>query len=160
MKNEEKERHRPLFRTAYLFRDLNSEELEVFLDRARLARFQPGATIIAEGEEGNDLFLIVSGSVRVTKSTPEGLQHVIGLLRSGDFFGEMALLDSLPRSASVSAHEPVQVALVSRRDLTSVFAERPQTAYKMVRTFAEVLSVRLRETNERIRTLVHLERSF
>lgn len=156
----EKQKHRSVFRAAYLFNDLTPEELEYFVDAARLQSYEPDMVIISEGDEGKDLFLLLSGSVRVTKNTADSVQHVIGLLRTGDFFGEMALIDSLPRSATVYAHEAVDLALISRRDISRIFDEKPQTAYKVVRTFAEVLSSRLRETNERLRTLVHLERTF
>lgn len=156
----DRQRHLQVFRSAYLFRDLEPEELEPFMEAAGLRSYAQDMRIISEGERGDDLFLVLEGSVRVTKNTPEGLQHVIGLIREGDFFGEMALLDSLPRSASVYAHEAVELALIPRTAIAAIFEERPRTAYRMVRTFAEVLSFRLRETNDRLRILVHLERTF
>lgn len=160
MTQTERQLHGPAFGTAYLFRDLSQEELDRFMAAAHLRSFPPDMTIISEGAEGGDLFLLLSGSVRVTKSIEDGGEHVIGLLRTGDFFGEMALIDNLPRSATVHAHEEVTLAVISRREISRIFEDSPGTAFRVMRAFAEVLSYRLREANDRMRTLAHLERTF
>lgn len=156
----EKQRHGETFRTAYLFRNLPQEDLSLFMDSAELRSFAPDNTVIAEGADGGDLFLILAGCVRVTKTIEDIGDHVIGFLRAGDFFGEMALIDNLPRSASVHAHEQVDLAVIPRRDISRIFDTRPATAYKVMHAFAEILSYRLREANDRMRALAHLERTF
>lgn len=156
----ERQMHGDVFRSAYLFKDLPADELDPFLEAARFLSYAPDTTVISEGADGGDLYLILSGSVRVTKGIEGGGEHVIGLLRKGDFFGEMALIDNLPRSATVHAHEKADLAVIPRRDIARIFESRPGTAYRVMRSFAEVLSYRLREANDRMRTMAHLERTF
>jgi CRP/FNR family cyclic AMP-dependent transcriptional regulator len=148
------------FREAYLFRNLLPHELQPFIENSGLADYSPNDMIISEGDAGEELFLILSGSVRVTKSTTEGIEQVIGFLREGDFFGEMALLDRRPRSASVFAHGNARLARLRHEDIYKIFRADPATGLKVVRTLAEVLSLRLRETNDRLKTVLLLESTF
>jgi CRP-like cAMP-binding protein len=149
-----------ILRQAYLFRDLDENETAMFASRARFENYGDGRTVIAEGEEGQTLFLILSGDVKVTKSIEQEAEQVIGILRPGDFFGEMALLDRLPRSATVKAMGQVELALLDHDSIRELFEENPSIGYRVVKTFAEVLSMRLRDTNDRMRALLVLERSF
>ena len=147
-------------RKAYLFRNLAPAELEPFLKTARYRSYSPNEVVIAEEETGDDLFLILSGSVRVIKGRSEEYEQVIGMLREGEFFGEMALIDRMPRSASVYAHEPLKLAIFGHADLRSIFERNPAIGLKVVTAFAEVLSQRLRSTNDKLKTLLFLERTF
>ena len=156
----EKQRYGDVFRTAYLFRNLPPEDLSIFMDSAELRSFARDAAIIAEGADGGDLFLVLSGCVRITKTVEDAGDHIIGFLRAGDFFGEMALIDNLPRSASVYAHERADLAVIHRRDISRIFDASQATACKVMHAFAEILSYRLREANDRMRAMVHLERTF
>lgn len=145
---------------AYLFRNLAPAELKPFIRIARYRSYSPNEMVIAEEEAGDDLFLILSGSVRVIKGSTREYEQVIGMLREGEFFGEMALIDRMPRSASVYAHEPLKLAIFGHEDLRGIFAESPATGLKVVTAFAEVLSQRLRDTNDKLKTLLFLERTF
>jgi CRP-like cAMP-binding protein len=147
-------------RSAYLFRNLAPEELEPFLKVARYRSYSPNEMVIAEEETGEDLFLILSGSVRVIKGRSQEYEQVIGMLREGEFFGEMALIDRMPRSASVYAHEPLKLVIFGHDDLRRIFGENPAVGLKVVTAFAEVLSKRLRDTNDKLKTLLFLERTF
>jgi len=153
-------RHQEVFRGAYLFADLRQDELALFLDRARYQSLGADTQILREGESGDMLYLILGGSVRVTKRVGEGVEQVIGFLRPGEFFGEMALLDRLPRSASVFANGSVELAVLEHEDLTDIFSRNSALGLKVVRKFAEILSMRLRETNDRLRVLLQLERTL
>jgi CRP-like cAMP-binding protein len=152
--------HLEMFREAYLFRNLEPHELQPFIEYSRLAEYSPSEMIISEGDAGEELFFILSGSVRVTKATKEGIEQVIGLLREGDFFGEMALLDRKPRSASVFAHERTELARLRHEDIYAIFKADPSIGLKVVRTLAEVLSLRLRDTNDKLKFLLLLESTF
>ncbi len=147
-------------RKAYLFRNLAPAELEPFVKTARYRSYSPNEMVIAEEETGDDLFLILSGRARVIKGRNREYEQVIGMLREGEFFGEMALIDRLPRSASVYAHEPLRLAIFGHGDLRSIFTENPAIGLKVVTAFAEVLSHRLRGTNDKLKTLLFMERTF
>lgn len=149
-----------VIRRAYLFRSLSDAELEHFSRMARFESYGTDRMILSEGEEGRTLYLVLSGSVRVTRSVGGENEQVIGFVKTGDFFGEMALLDRRPRSASVHANEPVELALFDHDDINRVFESNPSIGYRVVRAFAEVVSMRLRDTNDRLKALLVLDRSF
>ena len=152
--------HEEVLRGAYLFTELSPMELQPFMDAMTLETYAPNEMIIGEGQTGSDLYLILSGSVRVTKKATEEIEQVIGLLRTGEFFGEMALIDKKPRSASVFAHERTELALFAHDAIYSIFETSPDVAFRVVRKFAEVLSLRLRDTDDKLKTLFLVERTL
>ena len=82
---------------------LSREELDGLADAAVVSRFDPGAVVVREGEEGESLFLVSSGLLMVQTSGPGGNQVTVGALAVGDFFGEISLLLGRPRTATVRA---------------------------------------------------------
>jgi len=152
--------HLEVFRSAYLFRGLEPSELGFFVERARITEWKPNDIIIREDEEGDSLYLILSGRVRVTKRTFDGIEQVLGILGPGDFFGEMVLLDNRGRSASVFAHTPVELAGIPHADVKEILSMNPRIGLAVLRAFAEVLSLRLRDANDKLRTLPFIERTF
>ena len=152
--------HMEVFRTAYLFGTLEPGELELFVDKAEYADTPPNSVIIKEDDPGEQLFLILSGKVRVTKRTYEGIEQILGILETGDFFGEMVLLDRRSRSASVYAHSRVELAKFKHTEVTSIMNDNPRIGLKVLRAFSEVISLRLRNANDKLRSLPFIERTF
>jgi len=106
--------------------------------------YKHGEIICREGEEGKNMFVIQSGKVKVTKNLPEG-EVAIATLQKGDFFGEMALFDHLPRSASVKAEGEAVVLSVDRKGFFDKASEDPTIAFNIL----EGMSRRIRTlTNE------------
>jgi hypothetical protein len=97
-----------------LFRGVPSAEVAGILRSMTASRFEPGAILVREGEPGESLFLIVSGTVVVKTKAPEGDFVELSRLSAGEFFGEVSLLTSRPRTASVIAETPVEVLELSR----------------------------------------------
>jgi CRP/FNR family transcriptional regulator, cyclic AMP receptor protein len=91
--------------------------------------------------------------VRVSVAGNQGKEIILGVLYPNDFFGEMALLDGLPRSATVTAVADSEVLMISRRDFLDCIRRVPQIAAKMIVT----LSLRLRRTDQKVGTLVFLK---
>lgn len=120
-----------------LFGALPSEELAQIAEIAEEQPMAAGDLVFAQGEPGDALFLIVEGTVKVHRGERE-------LTRLGlrDVFGEMAVLDSEPRSASVTALEDSVVLKIARDDFRDILVERPQIAMGVIK----VLTRRLRET--------------
>ncbi len=152
--------HMDVFRSAYLFRDLEPAQLQRFVDAAELTRWIPNDAIIREDEPGEHLYLILSGRVRVTKRTYEGIEQVLGILSTGDFFGEMVLLDHKSRSASVYAHTRTELAEIPHSTVSEILRDNPGIGLAVLRSFAEVLSLRLRNANDKLRSLPFIERTF
>ncbi len=123
-----------------LFRALPSEELAQIAEIAEEQPLASGDTIFGEGEPGDALYLIVEGKVKVHKGEKE-------LVRLGirDVFGEMAVLDSEPRSASVTAVEDSVCLKIGRDDFRDILSERPEIAMGVMK----VLTRRLRETSKK-----------
>jgi len=152
--------HLQTFRTAYLFRSLEPSELGIFVDKARSSLWNPGDIVIREDDMGESLYLILAGKVRVTKRTYDGIEQVLGILGPGEFFGEMVLMDNRARSASVYAHTRLELAEIPHGDITSILSDNPKIGLSVLRAFLEVLSLRLREANDKLRSLPFMERTF
>lgn len=97
-----------------LFRGVPPAEIAGILRCMTASRFEPGAVLVREGEPGDSLFLIVSGTVVVKTEAPEGESVELSRLSAGEFFGEVSLLTSRPRTATVVAETPVEALELSR----------------------------------------------
>lgn len=160
MKGRFTREHMEVFRTAYLFQTLEPAELGLFMEKAMYADMAPNSVIIREDDQGEHLFLILSGKVRVTKRTFEGIEQILGILETGDFFGEMVLLDRKSRSASVFAHTRVELAKFQHSEVSAILNDNPRIGLKVLRAFSEVISLRLRNANDKLRSLPFIERTF
>ena len=152
--------HLEVFSSAYLFRDLEPEELDSFTSKAQYSDLLPNSVIIREDDQGEYLYLILSGKVRVTKRTYEGIEQILGILEKKDFFGEMVLLDRRNRSASVYAHTRVELAKIQHTEVAAILNDNPRIGLKVLRAFSEVISLRLRNANDKLRSLPFIERTF
>lgn len=125
-----------------LFRHLTYKEQTAVLAIATTRSFPASREIVVEGQPGDELFIVVRGRVAVDKNGVE-----IAELRAGGHFGEMGLIDNAPRSATVRALEPTRVMVVGRADLMNLMRREPVLAVKLLWSFVQVLSDRLRATN-------------
>ena len=118
-----------------LFSDLPGRELASVADVARERDFAAGEVMIEEGMPGGSLFLIVEGEAIVTRAGEE-----LARRSSGDCIGEISVLDSEPRTATVTACVDMVVLEVMREDLDSLRAERPEVARGIIRTLVKKLA--------------------
>lgn len=119
-----------------------SKESKIFQEFAT-RDYTDGEVIVSEGDVDNEMFIIQKGSVRVTKLV-NGVEVELSVLERGEFFGEMALLESLPRSATVKALGPTKIQVVQPGGLMLKFRRDPTFAFEMLQR----LSGRLRSMNE------------
>ena len=127
-----------------LFSELDASDLHALERTARRERFEPGEVIFSQGDRGASLYLIESGVVKIGVTHGKGQHATLVLLHSGEFFGELSLLDGEPRSATVTALEPTVTLVVDQQDFLRFLDERPRACLALLR----VLSRRLRRTNE------------
>jgi len=106
-------------------------------------------TIVEEGVSGDYMYVIQSGRVKVTKFSGDGREKILEILDEGTFFGEMSLLDSAPRSASVKALTDVRLLALARNDFMNVLRRSPDLALAVIRE----LTRRLREQDEQAKSL-------
>lgn len=128
-----------------LFRHLTYKEQTAVLSTATTRTFPAGREIVTEGQPGEELFVVIRGRVSVEKAGVE-----IAELRAGGHFGEMGLIDNAPRSATVRAVEPTRTMVISRGDLMGLMKRESILAVKLLWSFVQVLSDRLRETNSEL----------
>ena len=113
-------------------------------------RHKKGTTVFSEGDSGNTFYVVLEGAVRVSRIVPGMGEEALAVLRTGSYFGEMALLDDAPRSATVLAHESLRVFTLSRTDLEDLLFVDRDLAYELLWNFVRTLSRRLRATNDKM----------
>jgi len=135
-----------------LFSELDDAEIASIYKLITFNDVPKKSVVLQEGEDGNSLFIIISGSVKISYYAPDGREVVLSLLEEGAYFGEMSLLDKQPRSATVSTLDATRLAQIRRVDFERLLLQQPKVALKLL---AETVS-RLRRTSrvlERISTM-------
>ncbi len=133
-----------------LFGNLTGRELKTLCSVMVARQFEPGEVILREDdEESHTFFIIASGSVHVAVLSTEGKQTILATLKKGEFFGEMAILDGEPRSASVFAAQSCVLLMLYRRDFIQTLQDYPKISIHML----VEMSRRLRKSNRHINTL-------
>ena len=133
---------------APLFRDFNRREfrqVEGILHRRQLSTDE---ILFREGERGVGMYIILSGKVRIVQQTGDGSQQSLAFLSAGDFFGEQALLDDSPRTASAMVVEAGEVVGFFRPDLLNLIERNPRLGLKVILHLSQMISARLRYTNQ------------
>ncbi|OGH55968.1 MAG: hypothetical protein A3I06_13015 [Candidatus Lindowbacteria bacterium RIFCSPLOWO2_02_FULL_62_12] len=117
--------------------------------------FEAGGTVFKEGEEGDAMYAILEGAVKIVKriDPAKGLSKDLAILGAGDFFGEMSLIDRSPRSASVVAAGPATLVRVSRQAFQDLLEKSAITAANLLFGIIQTVSGRLRQTNAELVTL-------
>lgn len=136
-----------------LFAGLEPALLERLAEQARWRRYRRGELLCRQGEEGDSLMVVDQGLVKVFVTSELGDEMVLVTLRRPEAFGEVALLDGGPRSASCEAVVPTEVLVLTRRSLMGALEQQPALAAAMLRS----LSRRLRRLTEQASDLVFLD---
>ena len=134
-----------------LFGGVDDQAMQKIMPLMRERDFAAGEVIVQEGEDGDSLFVICSGSVEVLKASPEAagvFGKRIAVLTVGDVFGEMELIDMQRRSATVRALESVSTLALSNGDLLHIYEFDPPTFTLIVMNLARELSRRLRSIDD------------
>ena len=128
------------FRGVDLFKHLSDTQLERLAGLARELAFSEGI-IIRDNDDADGLFIIKSGMAKVTKSSADtlGVEAVLALLRPGNSFGEVGLIDGLPRSANVVAMEPMVCYFLPRDDFMLALRENAEIALGMLPALAAMV---------------------
>lgn len=124
-----------------IFASCTPDEIAAIAAVAQESYFQPGQIIVTQGTPGQAFYMVLSGRVEIVRDSTS-----LGAFGPGDFFGEMSLLDSAPRSATIRALDPTQCLMLSSWDFKALLERHPSIAIKLL----EVLSRRLRVADERL----------
>ena len=136
-----------------LFSGLGDEELAVLFRYAVRKPVARNTLLFAQGSPGDALYIIQRGKVKVVLSDVEGKEVILTVLGSGDFFGEMALIDDEPRSAGVMTMESSEFYVISKSDFRTCIASQPELATNLMRH----LSRRLRAADQKIGSLALMD---
>lgn len=125
---------------------LSEKERDALLAAGSISRFPDGATIVSQGDESTDVFLLIDGKAIAAVNAEDGRLVLLRELQSGSIFGEFAAIDGAARSADVVADGPVRVARLSREAFFRVIGEAPGIGQAIMRHLVEII----RALSERI----------
>jgi len=131
-----------------VFSDLTPKELTEVEKIVHRRRYKKNETIIHEGEPGLGMYIIVKGSVEIVEEDEKAGKRTLANLSDGSFFGDMALLDEDPRSASAIALVDSDILGFFRPDFLDLIYRKPKLGIKILLALARVIGERLRHTNE------------
>jgi CRP/FNR family transcriptional regulator, cyclic AMP receptor protein len=140
------ERARKLLEKCALFRALDERERHDLAAHAQPRTFAAGEPICHVGEPGQSMMAIIVGSVRISLPTPKGREIILADLPAGEFFGEIALLDGKPRSASATAITKCELLVLERRDVLPFLERNPVACLNLM----QILCGRVRRSDERM----------
>ena len=151
---------REILGTVPFFRELTPGELDRIIGLGRLVSYPKDAVLFKEGDPGEALYIVVDGSVRIGKVVPGAKEEAMAFMERGGCFGEMALFDEFPRSATAIAHQECQVLFLEKRSFLDLLHADSAIAAKILWACCRTLSMRLRETTDRIVTFFALARPY
>ena len=137
-----------------LFRGSSKEELELALGLFQERPVKPNTTIFTEKMAAEALYIIKSGSVRITTMAGEGVEAGLLLLGPGDFFGELALLQEETRMVNARAESAAELLILTRKDFHALIDLDPRSGARMLMAIAKLLAGRIRAYGERLRELL------
>lgn len=132
-----------------IFSELNEETLNKIEKAGQRKSYNKGETILLEDDPGTALFIIISGKVKVARSSNDGKEVILTILNANDFFGEMAILDGQKRSATVSTIEKSEVFIIQRDDFINLLYNHPEISIALLQELAS----RLRNADMKIKSL-------
>jgi CRP/FNR family cyclic AMP-dependent transcriptional regulator len=136
----------------YLFRELTPSEMDILISISTEKRVKKDEVVFKENATGDAFYLIVSGSVRISTIVPGVGEEALTILREGEYFGEMALIDDAPRSASAIANDDTILLMIGKDDFRKLLAQET--------VFTKTLSARLRKTDEQLKSIFSIAKTF
>ncbi len=144
-----------ILRANPLFANLSEEELATVLEVIQQRDFAAGGQVFDETLPGQELYIILKGKVRIVKTTREGERQTLSVLKQGNFFGELSLLDGRKHSATAEAVEDSQLLVIDQAGLAQIEQNYPAVALKIIKNMALKISRTLREMNENFMGMVN-----
>jgi CRP-like cAMP-binding protein len=135
---------KPDLRSIPLFARLSAAEQEELGSLMIGKKFNANTAVFFQDDPSDSLYVVVSGSAKVFRTSEDGTDHILSTLRPGDAFGELAMIEGLPRSASVQVVEDTEMLSLARRDFEAFAREHPQVLWRLLQALCE----RLRKITE------------
>ena len=132
-----------------IFSDLSESELNSIQEICKTRKYPKNSMIILEEEMGDVVFIVMSGTVKITRVNDEGKEVILAMLGSGEVFGEMAILDGESRSANALSQENCEVVTINREDFLNLLKTNNKVSLNLMTEFA----IRLRKSDQQIEAL-------
>lgn len=132
------------------FADLKPDAFDQLCRYTKHVMLKRGASIASKGDPGNSLFAVISGTVKISVSSPDGRNAILNLIGPGEIFGEVAVLDGQSRTADAIANTNCELFIIDRRDFIPFVRSQPELAMK----FIELLCARLRWTSDQVEQVI------
>lgn len=146
-----------ILRKIPIFQDLSKRELQT-ISKILYERVYEACEFMFEmGQPGAAMFIIKEGEIHITRTSKTGEELILATIGNGEFVGELALLDSSPRSASAYVTKQTVALAIFRSDLEKLFDSDPVLGYKVMRRLATIIGMRLKATND---LLINLEDEY
>jgi CRP/FNR family transcriptional regulator, cyclic AMP receptor protein len=136
-----------------LFQGLTPDELANLAPLLFEKSYALNATLFVEGMTGEVLYIIKRGSVQIIKKLPDNREAVLATLKSGEFLGEMSLIDNLPRTATAKVADDSLLLVMTKKAFTIMMEKYPGIALKVVLVFLRIANDRVRKANESIKQI-------
>jgi len=134
------------------FKTFDGNDLEAMGSAGEEKTVKKDDLVFDEDSKGDSMYVIKSGAVKILKKV-KNQENTIAVLNPGEFFGEMALLDGLPRSAAVRATSDAELFMISLDGYQKLRRDKPHTALKLMDIIIKVLSNRLRQANKNLEVI-------
>jgi len=138
-----------------LFQDLSEDDLEKVLEVVEEKIFKADGEIFDETLPGRELYIILKGKIRIVKSTRDGGRQTLSMLKEGNFFGELSLLDGRKHSATAEAVEDSVLLVITQDGLRQIEQKHPKIALTVIKNMALKISGMLRQMNEQFIGMVN-----
>jgi len=135
---------RAVLQRNYLFRGLPEQALDRFARLATRRKYEKNAVVFSQGDVGDALFGVASGRVRISACGPDGREVFLNIMEPGDAFGEIAVVDGLPRTAGAVAIDQTTLFVIRRQDFLAAVGQEPELAMHLLQLFCQ----RLRWTSD------------
>ena len=139
-----------VLRKAPLFTHLDDEVVQALTAELTEVDLSRGASAFHEGDQGDQLYVIMSGKIKLGRTAPDGRENLLAILGPGEIFGEMALFNPAPRTATATAVSATRLAGLRHENLRKVIREAPEVSMQLLQALAQ----RLSKTNESLADLV------
>jgi len=146
--------NREFLQKTLLFKGCTQEELELISGLFQERQIKPNTTIFTEQMPAEALYLVKSGSVRITMMAGEGKESGLLLLGPGDFFGELALLQEESRLVTARAEAPTELVLLTRKDFHALIDLDPRLGSRILMAIAKLLAMRIKAYAPRLKELL------
>jgi len=145
---------RDALKNTMIFSDLDEAELDILVSLMKKAKFDQGEIVFREGEEGDTMYVILDGSINIFVPLANETEISLATMKKGNFFGDMAIIENAPRSASCKALESCNLIALNRSNFYDIIRRHPETALKILYRMMNIMAERFKTSGAALSEMV------